>query len=323
MPAFGRGMSAHAVVHWHRMMLVDCGEGTQMQMRRYDLKLKHLDAIFITHLHGDHVFGLPGLLTTLSMNNRAEPLELFAPVGVKDYLKHTLAASDSVLRFELKIVEIESNAPAHVVYENRGLTVTAFPLRHTVPCHGFLFREKPKRKPFLYAKAVRDGLPVEYFQLVKQGVDVHPPGLRPFLAEDYLGEPDAPRAYAYCSDTRFFPELAETVGGVDVLYHEATFLDDLRARAQETGHSTAMQAAIIAREAGARRLIMGHFSARYSGLDGHKAEAARVFAAAHPARDGEIVHIGKTPAISAKMPDGSPAPDPAVVVSPDSLVEIQ
>ncbi|MDW8335162.1 MAG: MBL fold metallo-hydrolase, partial [Bacteroidia bacterium] len=148
MPAFGRGMSAHAVVHRHRMMLVDCGEGTQMQMRRFDLKLKQLDAIFITHLHGDHVFGLPGLLTTLSMNNRVEPLELVAPAGIKDFLKYALAASDSALRFELKVSEIEADAPAHVVYENRALTVTAFPLRHTVPCHGFLFKEKPKRPPF-------------------------------------------------------------------------------------------------------------------------------------------------------------------------------
>lgn len=294
MPAFGRGMSAHAVVHWHRMMLVDCGEGTQMQMRRFDLKLKQLDAIFITHLHGDHVFGLPGLLTTLSMNNRSEALELVAPVGVKDYLKHTLAASDSVLRFELNVREIEAGAPEHIVYENRGLTVTAFPLRHSVPCHGFLFREKAKRPPFLYAKAVRDGIPVEYFQLIKQGVDVQPAGMDKFFSADYLGVPEAPRSYAYCSDTRYFPELADTVTGVDVLYHEATFLSEHVARAEETGHSTAAQAAAIARDAQVGRLIMGHFSARYPNLDGHRAEAASVFPQSHPARDGEVVIVGKT-----------------------------
>ncbi len=294
MPAFGRGLSAHAVVHWHRLMLVDCGEGTQMQMRRFDLKLKQLDAVFITHLHGDHLFGLPGLLTTLSMNNRTEALELVAPVGVKDYLKRTLAATDSFLRYELKVREIEADAPPQTVYENRSITVTAFPLRHTVPCHGYLFREKTKRPPFLYAKAVRDGIPVEYFQLIKQGVDVQPAGMDKFCAADYLGAAEAPLSYAYCSDTRYFPELVETIEGVDLLYHEATFLNDLAARAEETGHSTAAQAATLARDARVGRLVMGHFSARYSGLEGHRNEACAIFPDSHPARDGEIFSIGKT-----------------------------
>ncbi|MCS7085572.1 MAG: MBL fold metallo-hydrolase, partial [Bacteroidia bacterium] len=155
--------------------------------------------------------------------------------------------------------------------------------------------------PFLYSKAVRDGLPIEYFQLVKQGVDVHPPGMGKFAAADYLGVPEPPRSYAYCSDTRFFPDLAATIADVDVLYHEATFLDELKDRAEETGHSTALQAAIIAREANAGRLIMGHFSARYSQLDGHRNEAASVFPHSHPARDGDVVPVSR-PAPDSRNP---------------------
>jgi ribonuclease Z len=308
-PAFGRHPSAQYVQHHERGFLVDCGEGTQMQMLRYGVRFKRLEAIFITHLHGDHVFGLPGLLNTLSLNNRQEELHVFGPPGLRMLLEDVFKHSQGALRYPLKITEIGS--PDHsVIYETPFLAVEALPLNHKVACIGFLFREKPKRPQFLALKAQEMLVPKAYFRLLKLGNAVTLPDGR-VIEPAVLQGPTPPQySFAYCSDTAYRPALAERLQNVSLLYHEATFLETELARAIETAHSTAAQAAALARDAGAGRLLMGHFSARYKTLDGHLAEARAVFPQSWLAFEGQVYTIGPGTAEEAGFVDRKPIFNP-------------
>jgi len=286
-PAFGRNLSAHVVQHNQKLFLLDCGEGTQFRLIRNRIRLRRLSAIFITHLHGDHIWGLAGLLTTLSLNARAEPLTVYGPKGLAQFLQMQFALTHSELQYPLEIVELE--AALHdgaLLYQDNRLTISCFVLQHHVPCFGYMLREKPKRRRLVADRAHADGIPKEYFHLLKQEVGFTLPDGREIDPNHYLGPPLPAYSYAYCTDTQYAPSIVPHVRHATLMYHEATFLDDMAQRAAETAHSTASQAADIARQAEVGQLIIGHFSARYHDLTQHLEQARAVFPDTHLAEEG-------------------------------------
>jgi ribonuclease Z len=294
-PAFGRNPSGQFLLHHDRGYLIDCGEATQMRIQQYRQPLRRLDAIFITHLHGDHVLGLIGLLSSMSVNNRLEPLTLIGPVGIKEFIDLNIRLTHSFLRYELHITELSNPDFTQAVFETEHLSVFPLPLQHRIPTVGFLFREKPRRKKFIASKAFADEVPPSHFHLLKQGMDAVLADGRKVLAEDYLAPPDPSLSYAYCSDTAYTESLIPFIQGTNVLYHDATFLAALSDRAEETAHSTAAQAAQIAELAGVETLLLGHFSARYRDLDDHLFEARAIFPETYLALDGYTFFISRPP----------------------------
>lgn len=258
-PSTRHNPSAQAVRYRNKLMLVDCAEGTQLQMRRYGLSFAKVSDIFISHLHGDHFLGLPGLLSTMSLHNVEGTVTVHTFAEGADILKRlmNLFCRDHSFNIEYDIIDPENPG---VVYEDGNITVTAFPLYHRVPCVGYLFREKPKR-PHIDGEAVKfHGVPHYLMNAIKDGAD--------FVREDGSLIPnswlvkgtDASCSYAYCSDTAFDTRVADAVRGCDVLFHEATYGDDSAHKAAPRGHSTARDAGRIATLAGAGRLVIGHFS---------------------------------------------------------------
>ena len=267
-----------------KLFMIDCGEGAQLQFRRARLKFSRLNHIFISHLHGDHCFGLWGLISTLNLLGRTAELHIHSPRGLEELMRPTLAFFNRQMTYEVLFHEFETDAPA-VVYEDRSLTVTTLPLRHRIPCCGFLFAEKPGLNHIVRETVDFYGVPVYELNRIKNGADyVTPEGK--VVPNHVLTRPaDPPRKYAYCSDTVCLPGLSESLQGVDLLFHEATFATDNLVRARETFHTTAAQAAELARSAGAKRLLIGHFSARYEDESVFLQEAQEIFPAAQLAKE--------------------------------------
>ncbi len=276
---------------YDRHHLVDCGEGTQIEMLRRKVRFSRLDAIFISHLHGDHVLGLPGLLATLSLYERNFPLRLYGPSGLKEMIDVIFAQTQSYLGYELEFYPLEDVNIGDVIYTTDRYEVVLLPLEHRIFCRGFLFREHNKRPKFDFYKAKALGIPNNFFKLLKQGNEVTMADGRVIQPDQVLGDPDDVMSYAYCSDTRYFEGLVDHIKGSQVLYHEATFLENLAARAAETYHSTAKQAAAIARLADVDHLYIGHFSARYIELAGLLEEARSGFAQTELAREGLLIDL--------------------------------
>ena len=267
-----------------RRFLIDCGEGTQMQMIRYNVSYRNLDRIFISHLHGDHYFGLIGLISTLHLYGRTKPLHVHAPVALEKVLQLQLEVSETQLRFPLQFHTLPEEG---VIYEDNTLTVSCFPLDHRIPTRGFLFREKPRERNLRKDFVEKHHPGVEQMHRIKQGDDFVLPDGTVLSNPDITVAPPAPRSYAYCSDTAYNPMLANYVHGVDLLYHEATFDDAMADKAAEKFHSTARQAAQVAAEADAKKLLLGHFSARFSSFDMLLKEAREVFPETIISREGE------------------------------------
>lgn len=263
-----------------RLFMIDCGEGAQLQMRRMRLKFSRLSHIFISHLHGDHFLGLPGLLSTLSLHEAGGTVTIHTFKEGIDVLRHIMRVFCRETSFDIVYNEIE---PGHgVVLDEDALTVETFPLYHRVPCVGFKFTEKPKLR-HLKGDMVRFlEIPVSQLQHIRAGADfIRPDGT--FVPNAHITtDPDPSGSYAYCSDTAFDARVADAVRGVDTLFHEATYLSDWEHLAKPRGHSTAAQAGTIATMAGARRLVLGHYSKRYLDDALFAAEAATTF-------DGEII----------------------------------
>lgn len=257
------------------LFMIDCGEGAQLSMRRMKLKFSRLNHIFISHLHGDHCFGLPGLLSTLALHEKSGTVTIHIfKEGARifgDMIKYFCRDTPFDIRFNI----IEPTEA--VIYEDDALTVSTFPLYHRVPCVGFLFREKPKPRHLRGDMVKFYNIPVKQLHGLKQGEDfVTADGIT--IPNDRLTTPADPSvSYAYCSDTMFDPRVAEAVKGVDAIYHEATYDDEFAAKARERGHSTAREAGKIAAAAGASRLILGHFSKRYLSDDNHLNQAREEF----------------------------------------------
>lgn len=259
-----------------KLFMIDCGEGAQMQFRKSRLKFSRLNHIFISHLHGDHCFGLLGLISTFGLLGRTAELHIHSPKGLEELFAPMLDFFCKTLCYKVIFHEFETKTSV-LVYEDRSMTVTTIPLKHRIPCCGFLFAEKPRPRHIVREMIDFHQVPVYELNRIKNGADyVTPEGL--VVPNDVLTHPsDAPRRYAYCSDTIYQREILPLIAGVDLLFHEATFAQSEQARAKETYHTTAQQAAQIALDAGVKKLIIGHFSARYEDEQVLLEEAAAVF----------------------------------------------
>ena len=289
-PTLKRSPSGQLVCIHDKLLLVDCGEGTQLQLRKFKIKFQKIQHIFISHLHGDHYLGLPGLMSSMHLLGRTSTLHVYGPPDLKELLELNLRVSDTYLNFPWHYNAIEKNFAGKIMEDN-SMEVHTFPLKHRIQCHGYMFREKP-RKSRVRKDAVEEfGLGFEQIKQIKRGEDaVMDDGtIIPFPE---VGEwPHAPRTYAYCSDTTYNPDLVPFITGSSLLYHESTFLDEHRKRAAETYHTTAAQAAAIARDSRSVRLMLGHFSSRYTRTQEFIEEASAVFSNVFLAEDGLVVDI--------------------------------
>lgn len=291
LPTSERNPSAHVLNVHERFFLIDCGEGTQLQLRKARIRLGKINHIFISHLHGDHVFGLYGLLSTFSLMGRANPLHLYAPENYGSMLNSHLADFDIHLNFEIAFHGLAGKDPIRIL-DDKYLTVTSFPLNHRIETFGFVFREKQADRNIIKESIEKYRIPLANIRAIKKGED--------FICEDgtlvrnseITIPPPEPLSFAYCSDTKYFKRLASYVKGVTMLYHEATFDSSRKDLAGITGHSTSADAATVALEAGAGTLIIGHFSARYKSLSEILSEAREIFPATYAAEDGMTYHIG-------------------------------
>ena len=259
-----------------KLFMIDCGEGAQMQLRKSRLKFSRLNHIFISHLHGDHCFGLMGLISTFGLLGRTAELHIHSPKGLEELLTPMLNFFCHTLAYKVIFHEFDTRQTS-VVYEDRSMTVTTIPLQHRIPCCGFLFAEKAR--PNHIIRDMVDFFKFTVYELKRiNNVTDLVTTQGEVIANTRLTRPsDPPRKYAYCSDTIFRPEIVEQLSGVDLLFHEATFAESELARAKETYHTTAAQAARIALEAGVRQLVIGHFSARYEDESILLKEASAVF----------------------------------------------
>lgn len=281
--------SCQVVDHRDRLMMVDCGEGAQLAMRRMRLKYSRLNNIFISHLHGDHCLGLPGLLSTMALHDTEGTVTVHTFAEGAELFERIINFFCRERSYDLRFNIIK---PEHaVIYEDKSLTVETFPLYHRVPCVGYIFREKPKLRHINREMVDFYKVPVAMMHSIKEGADfVLPDGT--VVANERLTTPAEPAySYAYCSDTVYNPLVAEAVKGVDVVYHEATYTDGDAEKARQRGHSTAGEAAEIALEAGAKKLIIGHYSKSYADESGHIADACRIFPDTIAANEGLTIDI--------------------------------
>lgn len=273
-----------------KLYMIDCGEGTQVQMRRMRIKFSRLNHIFISHLHGDHCFGLPGLLSTLGMLGRTGELVIHAPKEIENYMRPVLDTFCKGMPYEVRFNHVDTTSHS-LIMEDRSLSVYSIPLKHRIPTCGFLFAEKPKEAHIIREMIDFYQVPVRCLKDIKQGKDfITPEG--EVIPAARLTRPSAPpKRYAYCSDTAYHPSVIPIIEGVDLLYHEATFMETDKARAKETFHSTARQAAEIARKAGVKRLVIGHYSARYEELSTLHKEALDVFPGTILGNEGLVLPV--------------------------------
>jgi ribonuclease Z len=272
------------------MFLIDCGEGTQVQLRRHKIKFSRIKHIFISHLHGDHFFGLPGLISTFRLLGREKELHIYGPKGIKEAMVLLLKLGDSWTNYPLCFHELESKDD-ELIFEDDQVSVSTLPLDHRIYTNGFLFKEKAGERKLNIEAAGKYGIDKAYFRNIKQGKDV--------VLEDgsvvenikLTFDPEPPKSYAFCSDTRYLPSLVPKLRHVDVVYHEATFLESEANLAAKTKHTTAKQAATIAKDAGVGRLILGHYSTRYADLELFRREATTVFPNVELARDGAVFNL--------------------------------
>lgn len=291
-PAYGRYPSSQLVEIQNEHFLVDCGEGTQMQLARFNGNLHRIDHIFISHLHGDHYLGLMGLLFTMHLHHREKDLHIYSQHGLHEIITTQLRHSRSVPYFNIVLHTLAPDRPARI-FENDWLTVDTIPLLHKLPTAGFLFREKNKPRRIDKAR-LPEGLPYYRMNELKAGFDLKDDaGNVLYKNSDLTLPPPRSRSYAYCSDTAYTESFVEQISGVDVLYHEATFTEMDKAKAIETLHSTAREAALLAQKAGSGKLLLGHFSARYRELDLLLDEARTVFPETHLAIEGQTFTLAE------------------------------
>ncbi len=273
-----------------KLYMIDCGEGTQVQMRRMRIKFSRLNHIFISHLHGDHCFGLPGLLSTLGMLGRTGELVIHAPKEIEEWLRPVLKLFCNNMPYEVRFNPIDPYKHS-LIMEDRSLSVYSIPLKHRIPTCGFLFAEKPKEAHIIREMTDFYQVPVRCMKDIKQGADfVTPEG--EVIPNARLTRPATPpKRYAYCSDTAYNPSIIPIIEGVDLLYHEATFAACDAARAKETFHTTARQAAEIALKAQVKRLVIGHYSARYEDLTELHEEAKALYPQTILGSEGMVINV--------------------------------
>lgn len=286
MPAYGRHPSAQLVEIQNRYFMVDCGEAAQMQLMRLEVSYHRINHIFISHLHGDHYLGLMGLIFTMHLQRRTNDLHLYSHRGLDEIITTQLRYSQSSPSFKIIFHRLEKDE-RKIIFEDDAVTIETIPLRHKIRCSGFLFREKPKLKRIDKEK-LPAGILIQQIASLKRGEDVlDENGNVKYKNENYTLPARKSRSYAYCSDTAMLPTMVEQIKGIDLLYHEATFASDEESKAHDTQHSTAAQAATIAKMANVSKLLLGHFSARYKDLAPILEEAKPIFPNVQLAQEGD------------------------------------
>ena len=290
LPTLKHNASSQLIEMRGKCFMVDCGEGAQMQFRRSHIHFSKLNAIFISHMHGDHCFGLMGLLSTLGMLGRTSKLRIYAPKDYEPLFRQQVEFFMQTMEYEMEMIPVDTEKQ-QVIYEDHSLTVETVPLQHRVPCCGFIFREKPTLPHIRRDMIDYYGIPVSQINNIKNGADwTNEDG--DVIPNARLVQPaDSPRSYAYCSDTRFVPGLKEKVKGVTVLYHESTYTAEQEDRAKIYYHSTARQAATIAAGAGVGTLLLGHYSARYNDEQVLLQEAKAVFENSILSQEGMVFDV--------------------------------
>ena len=290
LPTTRHNASSQIVKIGNKQFMIDCGEGTQLQLRRRHIHFSFINHIFISHLHGDHCFGLIGLISTFGLLGRTAPLHIYADAMLEKVMKPQLDFYCKDIKFPLFFHSIDAGKHC-VIFEDNTITVETLPLNHRMPCCGFLFREKPKRRHLLGDVANFYDIPIYQRQSIKDGADFVTPEGTVVPNSRLTKEADPSRSYAYCSDTRPCPDICEHLKDIDMLYHEATFAESEKERAMVTHHSTAREAAEIARQACVKKLVMGHFSSRYENETQLLNEAREIFPHSECATEGSVFKI--------------------------------
>ncbi|MEN2282502.1 ribonuclease Z [Algoriphagus sp. SE2] len=289
-PVHGRNHTSQVIRFGQELMLLDCGEGTQMQLRRYKIKSSKISNIFISHLHGDHYLGLIGLLSSYNLSKRTKPLTIFGPQGLDEIITVSFRWSNTKLNYPLSFVQTETTG-LNLLLDNPQFTVHSFPLKHRLPTTGFLVSEKSGFRNLVKEKLLQNPISLEAIHSIRSGKDYEETDGSIVKVSDYAYPMHRLRKYAFCSDTIFDPNITSYIKNVDLLYHESTFISDDQARAAETFHSTSAQAGKIASISGAKRLLLGHFSSRYVDLSQMLIEAKDVFSESILSEEGQTYSI--------------------------------
>lgn len=289
-PIFNRNPSAQILNVNEKYILIDCGEATQNQLLNFGLKANRIDQIFISHLHGDHYLGLVGLLSSLHLNGRTKSMDIFGPAELKEIIDLQFKHSQTSLRYPINFRPTSDNK-LNRIFENYDVVVDSFPLDHRIPCTGFLFTEKQRMRKMIKSKIEDLSIPSEMIPLIKKGHSFKDNKGITHSSEELTTEADQVKSYAYCSDTICSWKYLDYISNVDMLYHEATFMNDMLDRAEETFHTTALQAGEIAFKANVKRLLIGHFSARYRDLQPLLEESKSLFQETLLAVEGQTFQI--------------------------------
>ncbi len=291
LPTFSRNPTSQYIICNNRHILIDCGEGTQIQMRKFGVKFQRITHILISHLHGDHFFGLVGLLSTMHLLGRDQGIKIYGPEGLEQIIRSQLEMGGARLDFSIEFKTLDGKT-AGLLFEDKLIEIYSFPLKHRIPTNGFLIKEKEKERILLGELFKQDKLSIALIPFFKRGEDVVDELTgKVYLHKKYTLEPKKSFTYAYCSDTMYYEKVIPYIENSTVLYHEATFLEKDRSRAKATYHSTAIDAAKIAKKAKVGRLLLGHLSARFeNGLE-HEKEAKTIFEAVEVVEDGNVYEI--------------------------------
>jgi ribonuclease Z len=292
LPTLHHYASSQIISIREKMFMVDCGEGTQMQLRRSKIRFTKINNIFISHLHGDHCFGLIGMISTFGMLGRTAPLDIYAPIDFGPILDMLLKSFCDGLEYKVRFHAIDTTSN-NIIYEDRSLTVMTIPLRHRIPCCGFLFREKPTLPHIRRDMVDFYNVPIYAYNDIKKGKDWVTSESEIICASRLTSPANPVRSYAYCSDTAYIPDLYELIQGVSALYHESTYGNDDEGRARKYSHSTAAQAAKVAQAAKAGMLILGHYSARYENEEKLLMEAKEIFPNTFLSNENKVFVITK------------------------------
>jgi ribonuclease Z len=289
-PAHGRFTSSQVLENEQYAYLIDAGEGCQIRLSQYKIKRNRIKAIFISHLHGDHLFGLPGVLTSFFHFSRTSDLRIIGPIGIKKFVESVLSISESHIQFKLLFTELNADSLTQV-YKDSKIEVFAFPLNHRIPTNGYLFRTMVKPPNLIKSKISEYGLTVDEIKSLKSGQEVTRESGERLKVEEFTEFRTHPASYAYCSDTRYDESIVPYIKNINCLYHESTYDHSLVDKAKERGHSTSKEAALIAKSANAKQLLIGHFSSIYRYPSLLLEEARSVFPKTDLAYDGGIFYI--------------------------------
>ena len=289
LPTLHKNPTSQFINVQERFLLIDCGEGTQLQLRKHKLKFQKIDHIFISHLHGDHYLGLIGLLSSFHLLGRKKTINIYAPKGLEQILNTHFKVSHSKPSFNINFIATKMDG-LNLLHEDKIMNIYSFPLNHRIDCNGFLIKEKLRPRS-INKKAIKDyNISIKDIAAIKNGDDFKFNG-ETIPNSKITTDPPTPRSYAFCSDTKYDESIIEFIKGVDLLYHEATFLENMKERAKETYHSTATDAATIAFKADVKKLLLGHYSARYKDVAVFEIEAKKVFKNVIAVNDGDSFEI--------------------------------